>query len=154
MLTCMQEQRAAAAARCPASLMLAISAGMQGSQRALLEQYWLGRHAGSGSGQMHPDAGSADGEGMHAALHTEQPGAEAWGAAAGLHGAHLEPAGGRGWQDDAGDARQSAISVFLRRKEHISAGQGPSLCHGPLYLKQAHAALSWGCTGILCQAGI
>eukprot|EP00891_Asterochloris_glomerata_P001824 jgi/Astpho2/1824/fgenesh1_pg.00038_%23_6_t len=95
---------------------------MQGSQRALLEQYWLGRHAGSGSGQMHPDAGSADGEGMHAALHTEQPGAEAWGAAAGLHGAHLEPAGGRGWQDDAGDARQSAISVFLRRKEHISAG--------------------------------
>ena len=125
MLTCMQEQKAPAAARAPASLMLDKSAGMQGSQRVSLEQYWLGRHAGSSGGQMHPGTGSAEEEGgMPAALHAEQSGAEAWGYATGLHGSHLEPAGGRGWKNDAGDARQSAC---LQKWKHVSAGQGP-LC--------------------------
>ena len=111
-----------AAARAPASLMLAESAGMQGSQRASLEQYWLGRHVGRGRGQVHSGTVSAEEEGMHAAPQKEQSCAEAWGDAARLPEKYLEPAGGRGWQDDAGDARQS---VLLQRREHISAGQGP-----------------------------
>ena len=124
MLACMQELKAPVAARGPASPMLAVTAGVQDSQGVSREQYWLERQAGSGSGQMPPDAGSPEGEIMHAALHREQSSAGAWGSAPGLHGAHPEPAGGRGWQDDAGDAKQSAISVSLQRRDHVSAGQG------------------------------